>query len=198
MARLVYSKRSFYYFGDSTLVASDYHIELYRQSLIMLDHDDVLNLVKSCEDLRVPSEGAVLIDEAAAMERIGVGEDTSQATPNPPLPISPRSSSITLLPGFRSCFRKHSVGYSREMRWGLWSPHDRDWMTLVEDNYERHHRKQSRPREAHNPRSAEAGEEMALGKMAVGQGETAGGGDAVTALFPRLHAPRGKRLVNIS
>lgn len=27
-----------------------------------------------------------------------------------------------------------------KMRWGLWSPNDAEWMQLVQDNYNKHHR----------------------------------------------------------
>lgn len=42
-----------------------------------------------------------------------------------------------LPPEFSACFSTKT----REMRWGLWCPHDRQWMQLVKDNYEKHHRR---------------------------------------------------------
>lgn len=50
------------------------------------------------------------------------------------------TSTLTrILPVFQSCFPSNEPGL-RPMRWGLWSPHDRRWMRLVEDNYEANHR----------------------------------------------------------
>ena len=48
-----------------------------------------------------------------------------------------------LLPEFNTCFSRPSSSSSarREIRWGLWSPHDAAWMRQVRRNYEQHHRR---------------------------------------------------------
>ncbi|CAM9778082.1 unnamed protein product [Laminaria digitata] len=49
-----------------------------------------------------------------------------------------------LLPEFDACFSHSSSSATsarREMKWGLWSPHDAAWMRLVRRNYEQHHRR---------------------------------------------------------
>lgn len=54
------------------------------------------------------------------------------------------NQSSLFLPEYTACFSSDSSSMPRrEMRWGLWSHHDRDWMRLVKDNYEKRHRKRA-------------------------------------------------------
>ena len=57
------------------------------------------------------------------------GNASSLASSNAPL----------LPPEFNACFPSSSVS-RRKIRWGFWSLNDREWMKLVEDNYNIGHR----------------------------------------------------------
>lgn len=70
------------------------------------------------------------------------GKNSDGCSHQPPHQVLP--------PEFNACFSTNT----RKMRWGLWCPHDRQWMQLVKDNYEKHHRRR-RQRQGVPPQTQE-------------------------------------------